>query len=78
MALMAGAFILHGVVPGPLIIKNHPEMFWGIIASMYVGNIILLVLNVPLIRVFVKIIEVPYAIFSPNHHDLCHRSLQHQ
>jgi len=65
MALMAGAFILHGVVPGPLIIKNHPDMFWGIIASMYVGNIILLVLNVPLIRLFVKIIEVPYAILSP-------------
>ncbi|MCJ7595144.1 MAG: tripartite tricarboxylate transporter permease [Desulfobacterales bacterium] len=65
MALMAGAFIMHGVVPGPLIIKNHPDLFWGIIASMYVGNVILLVLNVPLIRVFVKIIEVPYAILSP-------------
>jgi len=65
MALMAGAFILHGVIPGPLIIKNHPDMFWGIIASMYIGNIILLVLNLPLIRIFVKIIEVPYAILSP-------------
>lgn len=65
MALVAGAFILHGVIPGPLIIKDHPQVFWGIVASMYVGNIILLVLNVPLIRLFVKIIEVPYAILSP-------------
>jgi putative tricarboxylic transport membrane protein len=65
MALMAGAFMLHGVIPGPLIMKNHPQMFWAIITSMYIGNVILLILNVPLIRLFVKIIEAPYAILSP-------------
>jgi putative tricarboxylic transport membrane protein len=65
MALLMGAFMLHGVVPGPFIIKDHPQLFWGVITSMYIGNIILLILNIPLIQIFVKIIEVPYAILSP-------------
>ncbi len=65
MALLMGAFMIHGVTPGPFIIKQHPQVFWGVVTSMYVGNIILLILNVPLIRLFVKIIEVPYAILSP-------------
>ena len=65
MALMIGAFMIHGVTPGPLILKDNPGMFWAIITSMYIGNVILLILNVPLIRVFVKIIEIPYAILSP-------------
>jgi putative tricarboxylic transport membrane protein len=65
MALLIGAFMLHGVTPGPLIVKEHPQIFWGVITSMYIGNIILLILNVPLISLFVKIIEIPYALLSP-------------
>jgi len=65
MALLIGAFMLHGVTPGPFILKEHPEVFWGVITSMYVGNVILIILNVPLIRFFVKIIEVPFALLSP-------------
>jgi putative tricarboxylic transport membrane protein len=65
MALLLGAFILHGVTPGPFILKEHPDVFWGVITSMYVGNVILLILNVPLIRFFVKIIEIPFALLSP-------------
>lgn len=57
--------MLHGVIPGPLIMKNHPQMFWGVITSMYIGNVILLILNIPLIRLFVKIIETPYSVLSP-------------
>lgn len=65
MALLMGAFILHGVVPGPFIIDQHPKVFWGVITSMYVGNAILLILNIPLIKWFVKITEIPFAILSP-------------
>jgi putative tricarboxylic transport membrane protein len=65
MALLISAFMLHGVIPGPLILKEHPEVFWGVITSMYIGNIMLLILNVPLIGVFVKILEVPWEIISP-------------
>lgn len=65
MALLIGAFMIHGVTPGPLIMEKHPHVFWGVVTSMYVGNVILLILNVPLIRFFVKIIEVPYAVLSP-------------
>lgn len=64
MALMIGAFMVHGVTPGPLIMSRSPQVFWAIVTSMYIGNVILLILNVPLIRIFVKIIEVPYAILS--------------
>src|SRR6266436_6167077 len=49
MAVLLGAFLIHGVQPGPLLIREHPDMFWGVIASMYVGNVILLILNLPLI-----------------------------
>jgi putative tricarboxylic transport membrane protein len=65
MAVLMGAFMLHGVIPGPFIIKGHPDLFWGVITSMYIGNVILLILNVPLIKLFVKIIEIPYALLSP-------------
>jgi len=65
MALLVGAFMLHGVTPGPLIMKEKPHVFWGVITSMYIGNVILLILNIPLIRLFVKIIEIPFALLSP-------------
>jgi putative tricarboxylic transport membrane protein len=65
MALLMGAFILHGVIPGPFILEKHPDVFWGLITSMYIGNVILLILNIPFIRLFVKFMEVPYALLSP-------------
>jgi putative tricarboxylic transport membrane protein len=65
MALMLGALMIHGVVPGPLLIQNHPEVFWGVIASMYLANIMLVILNLPLIGLWVKILKVPYQILFP-------------
>ena len=65
MALLLGAFIIHGVQPGPMLVKEHPELFWGTVASMYVGNAMLLVLNLPLIGMWVRILKVPYPILFP-------------
>jgi putative tricarboxylic transport membrane protein len=65
MAVLLGAFLIHGVQPGPLLIKEHPEIFWGVIASMYVGNAMLLVLNLPLIGLWVQVLRVPYGILFP-------------
>jgi putative tricarboxylic transport membrane protein len=65
MALILAAFMIHGVTPGPLIIKNHPEVFWGIVASMYIGNIFLIILNVPLIGLFVQLLKVPNLVMYP-------------
>jgi putative tricarboxylic transport membrane protein len=65
MAIMFGALMIHGLQPGPLLIKEHPEMFWGLIASMYVGNTLLLALNLPLIGIWVKLLKVPYPILFP-------------
>ena len=65
MAVIVGAFIIHGVTPGPLLIKDHPEIFWGTIASMYIGNCMLLVLNLPLIGIWVKVLKIPYGILFP-------------
>jgi putative tricarboxylic transport membrane protein len=58
-AVLLGALLSLGVTPGPLLIQNSPEVFWGLAASMYVGNAFLLLLNLPLVRVFVRILEVP-------------------
>lgn len=65
MAVLLGAFIIHGIQPGPLLISKHPALFWGTIASMYIGNGMLLVLNLPLIGIWVKILKVPYNILFP-------------
>lgn len=65
MAILLGAFMIHGIQPGPLLIKDHPDMFWGIVASMYLGNIILLILNLPLIGIWVQILKIPYPILFP-------------
>ena len=65
MAVLLGAFLIHGVQPGPLLIKEHPDIFWGVIASMYVGNAMLLVLNLPLIGLWVQLLRVPYGILFP-------------
>jgi putative tricarboxylic transport membrane protein len=65
MALLLGAFIVHGLQPGPLLIVQKPDLFWGIVASMYIGNVMLLVLNLPLIGMWVQVLRVPYAILFP-------------
>jgi len=59
-ALLLGALMIHGLRPGPLLIKESPEVFWGVVASLYVGNAMLLVLNLPLIGLWVKILKIPY------------------
>ena len=64
-ALMLAALMVHGVQPGPLLITNHPAIFWGVIVSMYVGNLMLLVLNIPLIGVWVSMLRIPAYIFLP-------------
>jgi len=61
-ALLLGALMIHGLRPGPLLIQEAPEVFWGLIASLYVGNALLLVLNLPLIGLWVKILKIPYHI----------------
>ncbi len=65
MAVLLGAFLVHGVQPGPLLFKEHPEIFWGVIGSMYIGNAMLLVLNLPLIGLWVQLLKVPYRILFP-------------
>ena len=65
MALLLGALILHGVTPGPLLLTQHPDIFWGVIASMYIGNVMLLVLNLPLIGLWVQLLKIPYPFMMP-------------
>ena len=65
MAVLLGALIIHGVTPGPLLLKQHPEVFWGVIGSMYIGNLMLLILNLPLIGLWVQVLRVPYPILMP-------------
>ena len=65
MALLLGALIIFGVQPGPRLVVEHPQLFWGVVASMYVGNVMLLVLNLPLIGMWVQILKVPYPILFP-------------
>ncbi len=65
MALTLGALKIHGVIPGPLMINEHPDIFWGVVASMYVGNFLLLILNLPLIGMWVRLLSVPNSILYP-------------
>jgi putative tricarboxylic transport membrane protein len=65
MALMIGAMIIHGIQPGPLVMTQQPALFWGIIASMWIGNLFLIVLNLPLIGIWVRIVMVPYHYLFP-------------
>ena len=64
-SLIFGALMIHGLAPGPLFIKNSPEVFWGIVGSMYIGNAMLLILNLPLIGLWIKVLRVPYFILFP-------------
>jgi putative tricarboxylic transport membrane protein len=65
MALMLGAMTLTGITPGPQVMTKHPQLFWGMIASMWVGNLMLVVLNLPLIGIWVKLLTVPYRLLFP-------------
>lgn len=64
-AILLGALLVLGVTPGPMMLSERPEMFWGLVASMYVGNIVLLVLNLPLIPLFAKVLKTPRAVLIP-------------
>jgi len=65
MALMVGAMIIQGIQPGPSVINEQPALFWGIIASMWIGNLLLIILNLPLIGMWVKMITIPYQLLYP-------------
>ncbi|MDP2411803.1 MAG: tripartite tricarboxylate transporter permease [Pseudolabrys sp.] len=65
MALMLGALMIHGLVPGPEIVQKNPEFFWGLIASFWIGNVLLLILNLPFIGLWIKLLSIPYRILFP-------------
>ncbi|TRZ49789.1 tripartite tricarboxylate transporter permease [bacterium] len=65
MAVLLGALMIYGMEPGPMLLKNHPQLFWGAVTSMYIGNAMLLVLNLPLIGIWVQLLKVPYRILFP-------------
>jgi putative tricarboxylic transport membrane protein len=64
-AILLSALTIHGVQPGPLLLREHPEVFWGLVASMYIGNVILLILNLPLVGIFVNLLRIPYTWLVP-------------
>jgi putative tricarboxylic transport membrane protein len=63
--MLLAALMIHGVVPGPTLITERPDIFWGVITSMYVGNIMLLLLNLPMIGLFITLLRIPYPILAP-------------
>lgn len=65
LALMVAAMMIQGVTPGPLLAEQHPDIFWGVIASMYIGNLILVVLNLPLIGLWVRLLQIPRSVLVP-------------
>ena len=65
IAMIFAALMIQGVQPGPFLVSENPEVFWGVIASMYVGNVMLLVLNLPLVGLWVQLLRVPYAFLAP-------------
>ncbi|MCB8820504.1 tripartite tricarboxylate transporter permease [Microvirga rosea] len=65
MALMVGAMTIHGIVPGPQVMTRNPDLFWGMIASMWIGNLMLLIINLPLVGMWVRLLKVPYHLMFP-------------
>jgi TctA family transporter len=65
MALMVGAMTIHNIQPGPQVMTSNPELFWGLIASMWIGNLMLIVLNLPLIGIWIKLLSIPYRWLFP-------------
>ena len=79
MALLLGALMIQGIVPGPQLISQHPDIFWGLVASFWIGNIMLVLLNVPLIGIWVKMLAIPYKYPLPERDVLrLHRRLRRQ
>jgi putative tricarboxylic transport membrane protein len=66
MALMVGAMTIHGIVPGPQVMTKQPDLFWGMIASMWIGNLMLVIINLPLIGIWVRLLRVPYRLLAPS------------
>jgi putative tricarboxylic transport membrane protein len=66
MALMVGAMTIHGIVPGPQVMTKQPELFWGMVASMWLGNLMLIIINLPLVGVWVSLLRVPYRLLYPS------------
>jgi putative tricarboxylic transport membrane protein len=65
IAMIFAALLIQGVTPGPFLLRDHPQLFWGVIASMYIGNVMLLILNLPLVGLWVQMLKIPYAILAP-------------
>ncbi|MGI6028737.1 MAG: tripartite tricarboxylate transporter permease [Candidatus Heteroscillospira sp.] len=65
IAMIYAALLIQGITPGPLLLPQHPEVFWGVVASMYLGNVMLVILNLPLVNIWVKLLKVPFAILGP-------------
>jgi putative tricarboxylic transport membrane protein len=65
IAMIFAALLIQGVQPGPFLITEHPDVFWGVVASMYIGNVMLLILNLPMVGLWVQLLRVPYAILAP-------------
>ena len=65
MAIILGGLLIHGVQPGPLLMVKHPDFFWGVVISMYIGNCMLLILNLPLIGIWVQLLKIPYTFLFP-------------
>ena len=65
MALILGVLMIHGIAPGPRLIDDHPELFWGLVMSFWIGNILLVILNIPMIGVWVRLLTIPYHILYP-------------
>ena len=65
MAVMMGALLIHGITPGPQLMERNPDIFWGLAASFWIGNVMLLILNIPLIGIWVRLLKIPYALLYP-------------
>jgi TctA family transporter len=65
MAMMIGALMIHGIAPGPRVMTERPDLFWGVVASMWVGNLMLVILNLPLVGVWVRFLRIPYRMLFP-------------
>jgi putative tricarboxylic transport membrane protein len=65
LAILMGALMIHGVTPGPRLLIDHPRIFWGVVGSMYAGNFMLLLLNLPLIGLWVRMLKIPYSLLFP-------------
>jgi putative tricarboxylic transport membrane protein len=70
-AVLVSALLIHGIQPGPQFLSQHPDLFWGLVASMYVGNLVLVALNLPLVGIFVNLLRIPYAYLAPGILLLC-------